>query len=367
MKSNVNLTILLHIAILSLAFTTVGLLTGWTSAGQWLLQAGLIWGVVWKQTLQRLDLNRPHLNAPYYKTFGLANNLTMLRGGLIAMTGGFLFQPQATGFIAWLPGLFYGIAAILDRVDGFVARKLKQTSLLGAELDMLIDAMGLLIAPLVAVLYGKIHWSYLSLSIAYYVYQWLLGLRRNRGLPIYPILPSQLRRALAGFQMGFIALVLLPIFPSTLTVFYGFVFMIPVLMGFIFDWFVATGRIQTSNPTHSNFLSTFIKCSQLILLPLLRLLTVWIVLALCKDIALNNHDGLLCSLLIIGTIMVLLGIAGRCGALLILLFASWNFDQSQSPTYYLLQWSSAWIMLFGTGKFNFWRGDDQWINRHDGA
>ncbi|XP_023679023.1 uncharacterized protein [Paramormyrops kingsleyae] len=67
-----------------------------------------------------------------------------------------LYVPNLIGYIrvllvlaAWAgfnnPEIFvpcYGISVILDGVDGFVARRLKQTSELGAWLDVVIDNTG---------------------------------------------------------------------------------------------------------------------------------------------------------------------------------------------------------------------------------
>ena len=165
---------------------------------QWFLQAGLIWGFVCQFTWWQLSLNRANEHAPLYHTLGLGNRLTILRGGLIAVTGGFLFLPHEV----WFAALPYSLSVILDRVDGFVARRYKQTSLLGTQLDITFDALGLMIAPLMAISSGQIHWSYFLLSIAYYIYQAGLHYRKKQALPIYSSPENSLRRTLAGFQMG---------------------------------------------------------------------------------------------------------------------------------------------------------------------
>src|ERR1700759_5778789 len=47
----------------------------------------------------------------------------------------------------WLAPLFIGLAAVVDFLDGFVARLLKQTSALGRELDSLADVVSFGVAP----------------------------------------------------------------------------------------------------------------------------------------------------------------------------------------------------------------------------
>ena len=86
---------------------------------------------------------------------------------------------------------------------------------LGTELDTVYDAVGLLIAPVLAVTYGQLHWSYLLVSIAYYLFVIGIKLREFRGLRVIELPPNISRRAIAGFQMGFVAVVLLPCISST--------------------------------------------------------------------------------------------------------------------------------------------------------
>jgi CDP-diacylglycerol--serine O-phosphatidyltransferase len=58
----------------------------------------------------------------------------------------------------WLAPLFIGLAALVDFLDGFLARLLKQTSPLGRELDSLADIVSFGVAP------GMILYQFLRLS-----------------------------------------------------------------------------------------------------------------------------------------------------------------------------------------------------------
>ena len=116
------------------------------------MQSLALWTLCWQQVWQRRTLNRAAPEAALYPALGLANQLTILRGLLIAATGGLLLQLPDNALLIWAAALLYSIAAILDRVDGFVARRTRQTSLLGSELDTVFDALGLVVAPLLAVL-----------------------------------------------------------------------------------------------------------------------------------------------------------------------------------------------------------------------
>ncbi|MDX1267075.1 MAG: CDP-alcohol phosphatidyltransferase family protein, partial [Oceanisphaera sp.] len=160
-------------------------------------------------------------------------------------TAGFLtiLPLQASTGLLYLPAVLYTVAAALDGLDGFVARRQQQTTRLGTELDTALDAFGLLIAPLFAVFTGKLPVVYLLVSVAYYLFQWGIRWRRQRRRPVYALPPSQIRRYLAGAQMVLVALALWPPLPGALTQWVGLVLMIPLLIGFCRDWLHVSGRL----------------------------------------------------------------------------------------------------------------------------
>lgn len=376
LKHETLVAMLLGMAVLLVAFFGIKQFTS-LNAVLWLVIADGLWMLVCWQLWQRLDLNRADEGAPLYPRLGLANRLTLLRGGLIAMTGGFLFQPQALGqtfeVTAWIPGLLYTLAAILDRLDGFVARRSKQTSLLGSELDTAYDALGLLVAPLLAVSYSKVHWSFLLVSAAYYVFQWGIYWRRTRNLPVYPLLPSMLRRTLAGFQMGFVAVILLPCFQAPATQLIGVAFMIPILLGFLVDWLVVSGRIQSS-ASNTQFFNRLAQFSHSIFQPLLRALLFVFLLLFVLGFGLGHElsneflpSRIFHIALLLAAGMALLGLAGRVGALIALMLVTFFWGESPvNAITAVIIFSSVWLMLLGTGRFSVWQWDDDWVNRRDG-
>jgi CDP-diacylglycerol--glycerol-3-phosphate 3-phosphatidyltransferase len=215
-------------------------------ASRWLLLALPCWGFVLWQCRRRLQLNHSPTDNNLLNTLGRGNQVTLLRGLLIAATAGFLLTTglQTRPLLPYLPAILYTAAALGDALDGYIARKQQQTTELGKELDTTLDAMGLVIAPLLAVLYGKLFASYLLVSVAYYLFQWGLLWRRRFDKPVYPLPPSRLRRQLAGYQMGLVATVLWPPLPALLTRPVGILFMLPMLYGFIRDWLVVSGRLS---------------------------------------------------------------------------------------------------------------------------
>ncbi len=341
----------------------------WGAAAQWLLQAGVLWILVLYETRGYLPLNRKGPENILYSHLGLANRLTILRGWLIACTGGFLFQQSPPGILALVPAGFYAVSAIIDRIDGFAARKTGQVSQMGMELDTAFDALGLAIAPLLAVWYGKIHWSYLLVSCAYYLFQWGLRYHQKNNLPLFALKPKLSRRAIAGFQMGFIAVVLFPVFQPPATRIAGFAFMLPVLIGFLIDWLVVSGRISERSFINHSILKRGEKVISFFIQPVLRLLLAGLLLtwSLRYTESISDSPLILYGIIAFG-LLILLGIMGRTAALALILLIGWdNPSQLISPIDDLILPLTIWILVLGTGHFSLWRWDEDWVNRYDGA
>ncbi|MGJ0490757.1 CDP-alcohol phosphatidyltransferase family protein [Methylobacter sp.] len=366
MKHELQAIAMIGCGILLIGFCLLGIAGDWSGAGQWLIQASLLWGYVCRHAWKRLELNRASAEAPLYSALGWGNRLTILRGGLITLTAGFLFQNQDNALNVLLPAILYTLAAILDRLDGFVARRSKQVSLLGNELDITFDALGLVIAPLLAISLGKLHWSYLVLSMAYYVYQWGLHYRRRQGLPVYALPPNPLRRTLAGFQMGFVAVVLWPLLNPELTTIAGVAFMLPVLFGFVMDWWVVCGSIRPQAYSCVEILS------ERFFQPGLRALLALVLFLVLRDTGLawlaDMTDRVLVFGSLFGACLILLGFAGRLGALMLIMLLDWRYPGGASHVMsYVLIFTASWILLLGTGRFSLWQWGDEWIQRYDGA
>ena len=99
-------------------------------------------GIMWRS----LKFNYRPGERKLLPNFGAGNQLTILRGFILAFLFGFLFSPWPQGWLAWIPGLLYTIAALADLFDGYLARKFNQETLLGEKLDLSLDGLGVLIA-----------------------------------------------------------------------------------------------------------------------------------------------------------------------------------------------------------------------------
>ena len=361
MKQELSVITICGLIMLTIAASLISSTGLAASVLPWLLASTLCWALVVQQTWVRLHRNRLDESSALYTDIGTANRMTIARGWLIAATAGFLFLPAPAPLLIWIAAALYSIAAILDRLDGWVARKTRRISLLGTELDTVFDALGLLVAPLLALQLGKIHPSYLLVSIAYYWFVAGIYVRERRGAPVYPLNPSQLRRALAGFQMGYVAVVLWPPFDARITVPAGFVFMAPLLIGFFIDWLQVSGRLQMRRRETRNFFDGLHSTTDMVLLPGLRLIATALLLA-----EVLPAEGMLQGVIWVVAALIICGIGTRAAALTIMIVAAWTAP-SLSGAVQVLMFSSIMLLLLGSGGFSLWNGDDEWVNRQDGA
>lgn len=175
-------------------------------------------------------------------SLGTATVLTLARGVLIAFLAGFLLLPQPTRSLVWLPAALYGAAVLADYLDGAIARLTDHVTMLGARLDTEFDALGILIAPLLAVLYGQLPVWYLSVSAARYLFVFGRWLRQRRNLPVFDLPHRKSRRTLAGLQMAFLAVVLSPVATPPITTVAAVFVATPFVAGFVRDWLYTVGR-----------------------------------------------------------------------------------------------------------------------------
>jgi CDP-diacylglycerol--glycerol-3-phosphate 3-phosphatidyltransferase len=180
---------------------------------------------------------------PGQARLGAAMQLTALRGLLVSLVAGFV-TVSPTGAACWLPAILYGAAVTLDNVDGRVARRRGEATPLGAHFDEAMDALGLLVAPAVAVAWGRLPPWYLALGAAYYIYRAGLALRARLGLPLHfdRLARRPLTRAFAGSQMALVVVALAPLPRSEIVWAAATALMLPSLAFFVRDWLLVTGR-----------------------------------------------------------------------------------------------------------------------------
>lgn len=79
-----------------------------------------------------------------FPRFGTANTVTLLRVSLVAGVAGFIGETPSD-LIAWIAAEAVTLVALLDGVDGWLARRSQEQSAFGARFDMETDAALILI------------------------------------------------------------------------------------------------------------------------------------------------------------------------------------------------------------------------------
>ncbi|MCB2169699.1 MAG: flippase-like domain-containing protein [Deltaproteobacteria bacterium] len=294
---------------------------------------------------------------------GAANRITLLRGLLISLTAGFLFDntggdPAASAFLAWLPGGLYLTAAVLDGVDGAWARRTGTTTPLGQTLDVQFDALGVMVACAVAVSTRRLPAYYLVAGAAYYLFQLGLCCRRRRGKPIYPAGSRTFARLMAGFQMGFLGIALLPIFTDKVLAVVAPVFLLPLLAGFVWDWWVMRGRIDAIaiRRWETRVLTLSAKAP-----PVLR----GGLLVAGGGMLISSPGAPFSGSLFVPAglgLMVVAGVAGRTAALLLSLVLAYRASVAGiSPLLMTTMVGTLLILLTGTGAGSLWRPEDAFL------
>lgn len=372
-------------AILALATSYVLLWSRWQPAfaARWLLLTSLgfiyLFAILWAG----LGENHQEGGDKLLPSFGAGNYLTILRGALIAAVMGFLVSPRPGGWLAWMPGVCYTLAALIDLFDGYVARRARQTTRLGEILDLKLDGLGVLAAALLAARYGQVPAWYLLVGGARYLFIAGLWLRRYLGKPVHELPAIASRRPFAGTQMGFLAVALLPVFSPPITYLAGTLFAIPFLTGFARDWLLASGALESGlrQPRRDDLV---IVSSRWGFLGQWTPLTLRAAAVSLTAVALGSKVkiyadllgatapaglGLLLLLLVqvIGLALITLGAAGRMAALAILF--SIGIQQRFSPLAFMevsLIVVTTALFFLGTGPYSLWKPEDKIIRKRLG-
>ncbi len=164
--------------------------------------------------------------------FGLANQVTLLRSGLVCLAGGVLLASGHAPSMSWSLAGLIGAALALDAIDGWLARRLRLVTAFGARFDVEVDALLLLILALLV-------WQ------AHQVAGWVLvvGLLRygfvlaERVLPWLsaPLPPSRRRKAICAQQGITLLVCLLPPTSPTLASALAAIALAALILSFALD------------------------------------------------------------------------------------------------------------------------------------
>lgn len=173
---------------------------------------GAVW--VWRALVHGNSTPAPHPHA----RFGAANRVTLARLAVVAMLGALLGEallqpPSSRGSAGWLVVAVATLTALLDAVDGPLARRSGLASAFGARFDMETDAAFTLVLSALVLQAGQAGPWVLASGLMRYVFvaaawrwPWLAG-----ALP-----PSRRRQTVCVVQITTLIVCLGPIVPPPL-------------------------------------------------------------------------------------------------------------------------------------------------------
>ncbi len=360
---------------------------------QWLLfsatamaiQLGILWWALPYNRRQGHSLARDE-NPLLLPALGYANAITLLRGLFTCMLAGFLFAPEPDGWLAWIPAVLYTLERLVDFADGYVARVTRSETKLGEILDIEFDGLGILIAILLGIQYGKLPPWYLLLGLGRQLFVLGMWLLRRAGKPVYDLPPSEHRRMIAGFQTGFITVALWPLWPPEVTLPAAYVMAIPLIFSFGRDWLVVSGVVDASSQRYRRarewgkvVIEGWLPLGARLCAALLGLTILWQaapsfapwqngITGLSFEGATLVFGGLI-LLGLLAVAAVAIGAAGRVGALVLAAVAALSIvgGGGQGDGSILLLVCSLIVVHLGSGKWAIWRPEEPLLRAKAGA
>ena len=137
--------------------------------------------------------------------FGIANQVTLLRAGLVCLASGALLAGGSSSASEWSLVVLVAAALSLDAADGWLARRLRLASGFGARFDLEIDAWLILVLALLVWQSGRVGPWVVAIGLLRYVFvlaSWYLPALRG-------LLPPSRRRQVVCVQQSVTLLVCL--------------------------------------------------------------------------------------------------------------------------------------------------------------
>lgn len=157
--------------------------------------------------LNAIDAGHPHAR------LGAANVVTLVRAALVALLAA-LIREAPWESVAWLAVTLGITVALLDGVDGYLARRSGLASDFGARFDMETDAFFILVLAAIVWTHGKADWWVLAaggLRYAFVAAGWVLPWMRAS------LSPALRGKWMAVLQMVGLLVALGPIVPTPLS------------------------------------------------------------------------------------------------------------------------------------------------------
>jgi phosphatidylglycerophosphate synthase len=166
-----------------------------------------------------------------YSAIGAANQVTIARGTVVAILAA-LIGEQGELYVQFVALALATAAALMDALDGWLARRTKMVSAFGARFDMETDALFVLVLSILAVQFGKAGaWVVAcgALRYAFVLSGWLVP-----RLAV-PLPPSARRKAVAAIQMVALLVVIAPFVATTISAPIAAVALFTLSISFLID------------------------------------------------------------------------------------------------------------------------------------
>jgi phosphatidylglycerophosphate synthase len=166
-----------------------------------------------------------------FGAFGAANQVTLVRGALVALLAGLIGAPPDTALAAWVTAVAT-TTAVLDGVDGWLARRTRLASAFGARFDMETDALLIMVLAVLAWQFGKAGVWVLGSGLLRYAF-----VAAGAVLPAlrHPLPPSQRRKTLAVAQVVALIVTVAPFVPTSVSGVVAAVALGALLLSFLVD------------------------------------------------------------------------------------------------------------------------------------
>jgi len=327
---------------------------------RWLTLAAATMAVQMTVLWWALRFNHAPETAALFPALGVANGMTLTRGLLTCLMAGFLFGPAPQGWLAWAPAALYMTERVIDFFDGFVARYTCRETKLGSILDMEFDGLGILIAVGLAIQIEHLPLWYLLLGLGRQLFIFGIWMRQRLGWPVFDLPPSDHRRLIAGFQTGFISIILWPTWTVEVATFAAWLFAVPLIFSFGRDWLVVSATVDASTASYQRLRCRAKRIFEQWLPVVARLagavLVGWM-------IGQGQLAGAALWLAAPAASLLLLGVVGRAAALVLAFIAA--FAASYSGLAFangLLLFCAVFVLHLGSGRFALWTPEEYYLH-----
>lgn len=188
------------VGLVAVIFLAWAARAAWPLSELYPLKAGALFAIVVAFTMILLHDNHP------FARYGPANQITTVRAVLVVLVAGLIGEPRLPAVATWAAGLGV-MVAMLDGMDGWLARRSRMASDFGARFDMEVDALLVMALAILAWRHDKAGaWVVMSGLLRYLFLAagwWWRWVQR-------PLPPTLRRQAICVVQILVLVLVMVP-------------------------------------------------------------------------------------------------------------------------------------------------------------